>query len=152
LGGLYLNLKNREAEGIVGEADAGRLKSEIASRLTGMRDSRRGEVAVRTVVSREEVYSGPYLENAPDLLVGYARGYRVATSTAMGGVGAETVTDNVRAWSGDHVVDPVTVPGVLFMNTPFRGGGARLLDLAPTVLDALGVPGREGMEGKGLLP
>ena len=40
------------------------------------------------------------------------------------------------------------VPGVLFMNRPFRGEGARLLDLAPTILAALGVPKGPAMEGR----
>ena len=47
--------------------------------------------------------------------------------------------DNVKKWSGDHIIDPDQVPGVLFMNRPFRGEGARLLDLAPSILAALGV-------------
>ena len=38
------------------------------------------------------------------------------------------------------------------MNRPFRGEGASLLDLAPTILDALGVPDGPAMEGSSLLP
>jgi arylsulfatase A-like enzyme len=41
---------------------------------------------------------------------------------------------------------------VLFMNRPFRGAGARLVDLAPTILAALGVPKGPAMEGSSLLP
>jgi bisphosphoglycerate-independent phosphoglycerate mutase (AlkP superfamily) len=44
------------------------------------------------------------------------------------------------------------VPGVLLMNRPFRGEGARLIDLAPTILAALGLPAAPGMEGSSLLP
>ena len=47
---------------------------------------------------------------------------------------------------------PITCPGVLFMNRPFRAEGARLLDLAPTILAALGVPKGPAMEGESLLP
>ena len=60
--------------------------------------------------------------------------------------------DNVKKWSGDHIIDPDCVPGVLFMNRPFRGARARLLDLAPTILAALGVPHGPAMEGESLLP
>jgi predicted AlkP superfamily phosphohydrolase/phosphomutase len=152
LGGLYLNLKGREGEGWVGESEAVALKQEIATRLMGLRDRVRGCSTVRSIVPRENAYSGPYVDGAPDLLVGYEPGYRVASETAMGGVGAEVVTDNVRAWSGDHVVDPAAVPGVFFMNTPFRGESAGLSDLAPTILAALGVPGDPELEGRSLLP
>jgi bisphosphoglycerate-independent phosphoglycerate mutase (AlkP superfamily) len=43
------------------------------------------------------------------------------------------------------------VPGVLLMNRPFRGERARLIDLAPTILAALGAPVHPAMEGEALL-
>lgn len=151
LAGLYLNLRGREAEGIVPASEASGLKSEIAAGLTGLRDPRDGAVAVGEVHPREALYSGPFLEEAPDLVVGCSPGYRVASASAMGGIGPAVIADNLRRWSGDHVVDPAAVPGVLFMNVPLRGGGAHLRDLAPTILEALGVPAGEGMEGRSLL-
>ncbi len=53
-----------------------------------------------------------------------------------------------KKWAGDHIIDPAAVPGVLLMNRPFRQDGARLVDLAPTILAALGVPerSRDGRE------
>ena len=41
---------------------------------------------------------------------------------------------------------------MLFMNRPFAGDRARLLDLAPTILGVLGVPKGPAMEGEALLP
>ena len=115
-------------------------------------DQMRGKVAaVCRVRPRESAYSGPCVEDAPDLLVDFARGYRVSWGTSLGGAPAGQFEDNTRKWSGDHIVDPLLVPGVLFMNRPFQGAGARLLDLAPTILDALGVPKDPGMEGSPLL-
>ena len=102
---------------------------------------------------RERVYSGPYVEEAPDLIVNCAEGYRISWSSTAGGVVAGgAFEDNTRKWSGDHIVDPALVPGVLLMNRPFRGEGARLLDLAPTILAALGVPAGPAMEGGSLRP
>jgi predicted AlkP superfamily phosphohydrolase/phosphomutase len=152
MAGLYLNLAGREGEGIVSPSDAGPLGREIASRLMELGDPVRGGQPIRAVLPKENVYRGSYLADAPDLLVGYAGGYRVASSAAMGRVGAEVVADNRRRWSGDHVVDPALVPGVLFMSTPFSSQGARLVDLAPTILEALGVPPAPEMEGASLLP
>ena len=57
----------------------------------------------------------------------------------------------MKKWSGDHIIDPDRVPGVLFMNRLFRGDAARLTDLAPTILAALGVPKGPAMEGESLL-
>ncbi|MGW8266344.1 MAG: alkaline phosphatase family protein [Longimicrobiales bacterium] len=152
MAGLYLNLRGREAEGIVGVEDAPVLKEEIARRLVTLTDPDRGGSAIRAAKSREAVYAGPYVDRAPDVLVGCAPGYRVSGASAMGSVGSRVVSDNLGRWSGDHVVDPAAVPGVLFMSAPFREEAPTLADLAPTALEALGVPKGAGMEGDSLLP
>src|SRR5262249_55226431 len=151
LSGLYLNIKGREGEGIVPADEAGALSAELASALTGLTDpERQGALAIRRVLPREGVYRGPYLGEAPDLLVDFAEGYRVSWSSSLGGVAFGRFEDNVKKWSGDHIIDPERVPGVLFMNRPFRQEGARLTDLAPTILGALGVPRGSAMEGESL--
>lgn len=150
LGGIYLNLQGREASGIVPTIEAENLKASIARALTGLADPQGGALAVRGVRSREELYRGPYVHEAPDLLTLFERGYRVSWGTSMGGVGASVFEDNTNAWGGDHIVDPALVPGVLFMDRPFRGGGARLIDLAPTILSALGLPTDPALEGEDL--
>ncbi|MFO0839377.1 MAG: alkaline phosphatase family protein [Phycisphaerae bacterium] len=152
LGGAYLNLSGREAHGSLSPADAEQTKAAIANGLTGLRDDQRGgAVAINSVVTREEVYRGPCVGDAPDLLVNFNAGYRVSWSTALGGVPDCLIEDNTRKWGGDHIIDPALVPGVLFMNHAFRGNGARLLDLAPTICAALGAPPGAAMEGVGLL-
>ncbi len=152
LGGLYLNLRGRESEGIVDAEEAAGLKAAIARGLLRLVDKERGDVAIHRAVPREELYSGPFLDDAPDLIVQFAKGYRISWSSSMGGVSEGLFENNVKAWSGDHIIDPALVPGVLFMNRPFRGESARLLDLAPTILNALGVPTGPAMEGNSLLP
>jgi predicted AlkP superfamily phosphohydrolase/phosphomutase len=151
LSGIYLNLKGREARGIVepGEADA--LARAIAGGLAGLGDPAHGTPAIRSVLTRAQVYHGPYAEESPDLVVNFAEGYRVSWGTALGAVPAAHFEDNVKKWSGDHLMDPSLVPGVLFMNRPFRSEGAGLADLAPTILTALGVPPGAAMEGGSLL-
>jgi predicted AlkP superfamily phosphohydrolase/phosphomutase len=152
LGGIYLNLAGREAKGIVPPDDAARLKSAIIDGLAGFRDPDSGQTAVRGVRPREAVYRGAFAEDSPDLLVDFAAGYRASWGTSMGGVPAGLVEDNTKLWSGDHIIDPTLVPGVLFMNQPFLGEGAGLEDLAPTILAALGAPIASELEGRSLLP
>lgn len=152
LSGLYLNLRGREGRGTVAPEEAETLKAEIARELTGLTDPVRNCVAVRSVSAREQLYHGPYADEAPDLVVNCAPGYRISWSSARGVVSSGSLLeDNTRKWSGDHVIDPALVPGVLLMNRPFRGETARLLDLAPTILAALGVPAGPAMEGESLL-
>ncbi len=151
LSGIYLNRRGREARGIVDLAEAQGLIAAIARGLGGLVDPDRGQEAVRRVVAREDAYHGPFAHESPDLMVDFAAGYRVSWSSSMGGASAGWFEDNIKKWSGDHLIDPDLVPGVLLMNRPFRGQAARLEDLAPTILDALGVAKGSAMEGESLL-
>jgi predicted AlkP superfamily phosphohydrolase/phosphomutase len=151
LGSVYLNLKGREEKGVVDPAEAAGVAGAIARGMAGLADPERGQVGVRSVTTREQMYAGAFAEESPDLVVNFAPGYRVSWSTALGGIPAGLFEDNVKKWGGDHIIDPSLVPGVLFMNRPFRGERASLLDLAPTILAALGVPKGPAMEGESLL-
>lgn len=151
-GGIYLNLAGREARGRVAPGEeAELLKREIAAALGGLRDGEGGEKAVSRVYDRERAYSGPYVEEAPDLVVGFRPGYRVAWRTVTGGVGDEVFADNLRPWSGDHNFDPETVPGVLLCDRAVDGKLPRIVDIGPTVLDLLGVPVPAYMDGVSLV-
>ena len=59
--------------------------------------------------------------------------------------------DNMRRWSGDHIVDPESVPGILFMNRATRKNQPAIIDLAPTILSYLGVAVPDSLEGLSLL-
>ena len=151
LGGIYLNLEGREGQGIVKPSEAEALAKEIVGALTGLIDAETGEVAVREVKTREELYSGAFAHESPDLVVHLAAGYRISWDSSLGGVPEGLFEYNRKKWGGDHIIDPALVPGILFMNQPFQGQGASLIDLAPTILDALGVEKGLGMEGRSLL-
>ena len=150
LGGIYLNQAGREAQGIVAPAEAEALESQIIQALTGLQDPTNGHKPVREVRRRAELYSGPHAMESPDLMVHLDRGYRVGWATGLGGVAAEVLSDNIKRWSGDHIFDPAVVPGVLFMNRPFRSSGCDLRDLSPTILEAFGVSPRSTLEGRSL--
>lgn len=152
LGGIYLNRRARESQGTVDAADAERLVPAIAERLTGLEDAERQRRAVRRVVASEEVYHGPHAGDAPDLIVQFDTGYRASWQTALGGIPAGTFEDNTRRWAGDHIIDPELVPGVLLINRPYRTERPAMIDLAPTILGALGVPPEPTMCGEALLP
>jgi predicted AlkP superfamily phosphohydrolase/phosphomutase len=150
LGGFYLNMKGREAQGIVERQDAEPLKAEIIGKLAALRDDD-GAAPIRNVYATASLYRGPYLDAAPDFIVGYNEGYRCSWEGAVGKVSAQAIEDNHKAWSGDHCVDPVLVPGVLFSNRKFGAADPGIEDLAPTALNLFGVEVPAWMEGKPLL-
>lgn len=151
-GSIYLNRRGREAKGILDGDESDAISTAIVRGLTGLQDAEPGRRAVRRVVRREEVYEGPFLDEAPDLIVGFESGYRVSWATPLGGAGDGLFEDNIRAWSGDHIMDPELVPGILLMNRRFHDSRPNMEDLAPTILAALGVPVPEQMKGQDLLP
>lgn len=151
LGSVYLNLRGREAEGIVSREAAGEIGRLIVSNLTGLVDHQRDTVAIRSVATRGELYAGPFADESPDLVVNFAPGYRVSWGTALGEIPNGQFEDNIKRWSGDHIIDPLLVPGVLFVNRPLAARPPHLVDLAPTILQALGVAPDPQMEGESLL-
>jgi predicted AlkP superfamily phosphohydrolase/phosphomutase len=152
LGGIYLNFKGRESGGIVEEgSEAERVRNAIQRGLAEFPDEQTQRSAIRSVSRREELYSGAFVENSPDLLVNFHRGFRVSWQSAVGGFSNSMLEDNMRRWSGDHIVDPESVPGILFMNRASLHNHARIIDLAPTILNYLGVAVPESMEGLSLL-
>jgi predicted AlkP superfamily phosphohydrolase/phosphomutase len=154
LAGIYLNKKGRERDGILGEdGDTERVRKAIVSGLGGLADPATGRVAIHSVGRAEELYSGPCATEAPDLLVNYAPGYRVSWQTALGGMPHAVFEDNLRRWSGDHIIDPQAVPGILVMNRPAPPAARRpdIRDLAPTILAHFAVAPHPAMEGKSLL-
>jgi predicted AlkP superfamily phosphohydrolase/phosphomutase len=151
LAGIYLNRRGRESRGTVAPEQAADLCREIAAKLSGLRDPDTGEVAINRAFTAAEVYAGPYVGEAPDLIIGYNEGYRTSWDGAVGKVTGVIFEDNTRSWSGDHCMDPALVPGVLFCNRPLAVERPRMVDIAATALDLFGVEVPAYMEGKPLL-
>jgi predicted AlkP superfamily phosphohydrolase/phosphomutase len=149
LSGMFLNVEGRESQGIVKPgADAEALKAEIAAKLRGLRDEAKNEIGINEAFDTAKIYNGPYKGNAPDLLIGYNHGYRASWDCASGVVAGPVFEDNVKAWSGDHCVDPRLVPGIFFCNRKISAADPALIDIAPTALSLFGVQPPEHMEGK----
>ena len=152
LGGIYLNLAGRESQGVVKPgAEAAALKAELGRKLLALKDGPNGPAAITHVYDREAVYAGPYRENAPDLVIGYNEGFRASWDGVTGVVNGAVLEDNVKCWSGDHCIDPVHVPGVLFSSLKLKRTDPSIMDVAPTVLEIFGLVPPAHMDGRGLV-
>jgi predicted AlkP superfamily phosphohydrolase/phosphomutase len=135
---LYLNQKGREPDGRVGPGEREALRSELIARLTALVDPVTGEKPIHGVYRPEEIYCGPEVKNAPDLIVGYSRNYRASWDTILGKYSPGVLLDNRDPWSGDHCLDRAFMSGCLFCNRRIPQEHPALETLAPYILQAMG--------------
>ncbi len=154
LGMIYLNLKGREANGIVDPADASAVMDEIDAAFLASVDFETGKHIGRATFRLQEIHEGPYADREADMMLGFDATFRVSWLTTLGGIKLKKgedgiyglgawIQNNTNNWSGDHVsVAPDLVKGMFFSNRPLRlpSGGPDLLHMAPTVLSLVGVP------------
>ena len=151
LGGLFLNLKGREGQGIVTPEEAPALITEIQKKLLAVTDPETGDKVFDNVYTNE-IYKGISQADAPDIQLGYAEGYQTDKPSAAGGAPNYIFRPNMAKWSGEHAAsDIANTKGILFANKALKDG-ATLIDLGVTALDYLGLKAPETFEGKSVLP
>jgi predicted AlkP superfamily phosphohydrolase/phosphomutase len=152
LGQVFINLKGREGQGAVDPADYKAVVDDLAARLLTITDPKTGAHIMSGVYKRDDIYSGPFFKDAPDIQTGMADGYRVSWQTTLGGSPpGDILYANERKWSGDHCgFDYKTIPGILISNRKLAESSPRVIDLGPTVLKYFGVPVPKEMDGRPL--
>jgi predicted AlkP superfamily phosphohydrolase/phosphomutase len=153
LGQIYINLKGREAKGIVEPgAEYQQVAMAIKQGLEAFVDEETGEKPVAHVFTRDEAYGTYDPELIPDLIPSNAAGFRVGWQDSLGGIAKTIVEPNTEIWSGDHCsVYPPLVEGILFSNFKLDGQAAYMGDVMPTILDLYKVQPTEKLDGRSLL-
>jgi predicted AlkP superfamily phosphohydrolase/phosphomutase len=152
LGQIFFNVRGREGQGIVDPgAEYKKLADELSSRLMTLTDPDTGTRIVSNVYERDDIYTGEFVKDAPDLQVGMVDGYRVSWQTTLGGSPAGILYANKKKWSGDHCgFDYQSIPGVIIANRKLTAQGAGVIDLAPTILKYFHVAIPAAIDGKPL--
>jgi predicted AlkP superfamily phosphohydrolase/phosphomutase len=135
---LYLNLQGREPYGAVSPNERETLARQLADELRRVRDPETGGRVIEEVHLAEDVYSRDVKGHAPDLVVGYARGYRCADGSVLGDLGERLIEDNRDKWSGDHCIARSLVPGILLSNQPLQVEQPSIPDVTAAVLADFG--------------
>jgi predicted AlkP superfamily phosphohydrolase/phosphomutase len=152
LNSLYINERGREGQGAVAPGpDKDNLVHEIARKLEALTDPVTGERVVPRAFVAKETYRGRNLESAPDIVLGFGRGYRISWQSPLGGFPREIVEDNTQRWSGDHMSAPDILPGIAFSNRKFTAEAPALEDLTASVLGIFGVEKPADMIGRDVL-
>lgn len=142
-GRIYLNVRGREANGHIDPGEQyDRVRAELSDALATMTDPTTGARMVTGVRTREELYEGAALGAAPDLVLDMADGY-----DAKGPFGKPDLCFKGTALVGMH-----TTPDAMLSVSGLGASAGRphIIDVAPTILDRLGVSIPSTMDGRPL--
>jgi len=113
LNSIYLNIENREGQGILTPENKDNVLQSIKADLLQWIGPN-GQAAISNIATQEEAFQGPFAPYGPDLVVGYQPGYRASAETGLGQWGSAEIDVNQDHWGSDHCIDRDAVPGVLF--------------------------------------
>lgn len=138
LNSLYLNLKGREGRGTVSPGERDQLMDDITTRLRAWK-APNGRSIIQNVWTQSEAFEGPLASYGPDLMIGYAPGFRASSETGLGNWASSALEQNHDHWGADHCMDPGAVPGVIFSsyglknfpNPSYRDMPALAINAAP---------------------
>jgi len=119
LNSLYLNIASREGKGIVKPEEIESLLDEIKTKLLSWKNSD-GRQVISRILLKHEAFNGPYTRLGPDLVIGYAPGFRASSETGLGKSASVSMEANKGHWGADHCIDSQMVPGVIFANRDIR--------------------------------
>lgn len=156
-GSIRVNLKGREVHGCVEPgAEYEAVCEAIRSGLEAYVDSHTGRRLVERVLRRDELYWGPYVDLAPDLIVQLADySYTFDWYIPVSRDGARSDLPVVDALSGKYAVDCGyhRPDGILMLwgtgiREGVRLGSSQIYDVMPTALYLLGLPIPPDMDGR----
>jgi hypothetical protein len=146
-GGAFVNLRGREPLGAVEPEKYDEVRDRIARALSGLHHPADGGALISKVVKREDIYSGKFVTEAPDL-------YFLPRDPTVGVFGD-------FEFSSNRVVEPASpaisaqhrMEGVFIARGPgIRQGveveGLRVIDVAPSLLYMMGLPIPRGLDGR----
>ncbi len=151
LNSLYLNVRGREGNGVITQSSVQPLAEEIAAKLETVVDPATGKKVFSKIYVSNDEYKREHPEKAPDIVLGFNRGYRISDESALGEFPEQHLKERTDPWAADHCMDPATVPGTLMINRETNGKPPKLYDLAPTIMKIFGLEPDKRMTGKPLI-
>ena len=152
-GGIRINLKDREPNGIVAPGrEYEELRETLRQQLLQVIDPVTQAPVIEAVYRREELYTGPYVELAPDLI---AEPYRdqldPKQNVLLGSVSSDS-SPQVLGFSSPYTANHAATGIFIAYGRDIQRGTpyaqADLVDIAPTVLAYLGIPVPAEMDGQ----
>jgi predicted AlkP superfamily phosphohydrolase/phosphomutase len=147
LAGIVINVQGRQPQGTVAPDRYEEVRGQVMSAARELRDPRTGEPLVRDVYRREDLYHGPYVERAPDLIVWCHDLYKEGP-LAQGPVVGQVPFDELVQVPGSHDEKGILLAAGPGIAAGKRVEGANLIDVTPTILHAMELPVPADMDGR----
>jgi len=146
-GQFFINVRGREPRGMVEPGDRyQKIVGELKEKLRGLRDPKTGRTLFDIIYTKDEIYSGPYFDMAPDIV--FFDSTMTYRAHRLFEFGSRSMIAPDPIYSGSHRMDGVLIAGGPDIAQGADPAGARLLDLAPTIAHLLGLPVPSGMDGR----
>ncbi|MCW3992371.1 MAG: alkaline phosphatase family protein [Candidatus Bathyarchaeota archaeon] len=149
-GHIYINMEGRMEHGCVAEEEREGLCRAIINELKGLADPGTGGRLKVEVHTSEEVYSGPYVGEAPDIIFTIDEG-RCEVDAKVGDGTLFAPGSPMTGWTGTHTKNGVLIARGLGVRRGFRVEEARIIDIAPTILHMFGIPPPGDVDGRALV-
>jgi predicted AlkP superfamily phosphohydrolase/phosphomutase len=151
-GNIFVNLKGREPAGCVEPGNEyEQVRRELTGSLLSLSDPDTGQSIVERVFRREELYHGPYVDLGPDLIVQWkdysywGRGRYDSSESVFQAQRQSDFSD--KPLTGSHRLEGVLILQGPDIRSNCQTEGARLLDVAPTILSLLGIDPGPNLDG-----
>ncbi len=146
--GFMINLADRYPDGIVQTKDYQAVRKQVAEYLASLKDKKSGKPYFRTVAFKEDIYHGPCLDNAADIVIEENGGFLLYGVTSQRMLDEQGYMRDI--FSGYH--QPY---GIFLAHGPGIAQGRQLegmhiMDIAPNILYLLGEPIPSYMDGRWL--
>jgi predicted AlkP superfamily phosphohydrolase/phosphomutase len=144
--GININLKGREPNGVVGQEEYEKVRTEIINKLKALQDPETGEKIMKEIHRKEELYTGRFMDKISDIVLLGNHKYIISS-----GISDKLVKPFKSTRTGNHSNGHIN--GILIANGPdIKEGeqidGAELIDIAPTILHMMNIPVPEDMDGR----
>jgi predicted AlkP superfamily phosphohydrolase/phosphomutase len=152
---IWINRKGVKPRGIVEQSEYEPLLKLISDKLKELKEPRTDEPVIKRILRREEIFHGPYVNEAPDLILDWWETSHFSTSHSFPedmlrpAVEIRERKPSTRAeWGGTHRRDGILIAHGEAFKKDAEIQGAQLIDMAPTILYLMGQPVPADMDGR----
>jgi len=144
-----VNLRGREPEGVVNPEEQEAVLRQVEEILSSVLDSRSGEKAVEKIYRKEEVYHGPFTEEAPDLLVIWNQNISIESlELEYQGRKIRTQTHYIDHRTGNHKPYGIYFIAGEGIKKGYKDDSVAIIDLCPLILYLSGCKIPDDLDGK----